>query len=163
VSGTWLHPRDWWKAGQGRSFDFAVPRAELIAAIEAVAYDNDDQFDVVVCELKQPAGGRRFRSERRVVPVGELLAVDATNQFLRSKRLTRDIPDIEPSQEWDWAAACSLNGLILVQRSVGSHPPRLGIVPRVEHRQTGDRVDHVHYDRLFRAIKRNLQRAMAES
>jgi hypothetical protein len=118
---------------------------------------------VIVCELKQRPGERRFRSERRVVPVGELLAVDATNQFLRSKWLTPGIPDTQRSPEWDWAAACSLNGLILVQRSVGSEPPRLGIVPRVEHRQTGERVDHVDCDRLLRAIKRKLQRAMAES
>jgi hypothetical protein len=163
VSGTWLHPKEWWRAGQGRSFDFTVPRSELIAAVEAVAADNDDQFDVVVCELKQPAGERRYRSERRVVPVGELLAVDATNQFLQSTRVTEGIPEIEPSPEWDWAVACSLNGLILVQGAVGSHPPRLAVVPRVEHRQTGQRVDHVDYDRLFRAIRRRLQRAMAVS
>ncbi len=54
------------------------------------------------------------------------------------------------------------NGLILIQRSVGERPPRLGIVPRVEHRETGERVEHAEYDRLFLALKRSLPKAMAE-
>jgi hypothetical protein len=64
----------------------------------------------------------------------------------------------EGAENWDWAAACSLNGLILVQRALGSHPPNMGIVRRVENRSTGERVEHVEYDRLFQTIKRRLRR-----
>ena len=35
----------------------------------------------------------------------------------------------------------------------------MGFVPRVDHRTTGERVEHVEYDRLFQAIKRRVRRS----
>jgi hypothetical protein len=152
----WLNPNEWSRAGQGRSWDLPSLREEVVAAVQAIADKADEEFDVILCDRVRPEGERLFRSRHRVVPLQELLAADVTNQFLRSKRLTPAIPD--GGKDWDWAAACSLNGLILVQRALGSHPPRMGIVPRVENRSTGERVEHVEYDRLFQTVKRRLRR-----
>ena len=115
-----------------------------------------DEFDVILCDRVQPSGERRFTSRHRVVPLDELLLADVTNQFLRSKALTPSLPD--PADDWDWSAACSLNGLIGFQRALGSRPPNMGIVPSVEHRVSGERVEHGDYDRLFQAIKRRVRR-----
>ena len=49
--------------------------------------------------------------------------------------------------------------LDLFHRALGSHPPNMGIVPSVEHRASGERVEHREYDRLFQAIKRRVPRA----
>ena len=158
MNGGWLNPDDWWPAGQGRSFDLDVPRAVLVDAVEAIAERYDDEFDVIVCERSRPPGARKYSSDHRVVSVNDLLATDAKNQFIRSRRLTPAIPASPPSPEWDWSA-CALNGLILVQSASRSMPPRLGVMPRVAHRATGERREHADYDRLFRALKRRIQRA----
>ncbi len=136
--------------------DLLLPREQLVAIVGAVAKKASDEFDVILCDRVQPDGERRFRSRHRVVPLDELLLAEVTNQFLRSKALTPSLPD--PADDWDWSAACSLNGLIGFQRALGARPPTMGIVPSVEHRASGERVEHHDYDRLFQAIKRHVRR-----
>lgn len=161
VPHAWLDPKEWWRAGQGRTCDLLLPREEVVAVVRAVVEKADDHFDVIVCDRVQPPGERRFRSRHRVVTLDELLLADATNQFLRSKTLTPSLPN--PRGDWDWTSACSLNGLVRFQRAHGSRPASMGIVPRVENKATEQRLEHVEYDRLFEAIKRRVRRACART
>ena len=160
----WLDPKEWWRLGRGRTFDFALSRRDVIAAIHHLGASDGHDFDVVVCGSEKPPGERFYRSTHRVISVDELLAEPATNQFLRSRRLTPALPKIEPGWDWRWDAACSLNGLVGITYSVSRKSPSprtwLGIVHRVEHRATGEVVEHVEYNRIFDGLKARLRKAM---
>ena len=121
----WLDPKEWWRLGRGRTFDFALSRRDVIAAIHHLGASDGHDFDVVACGSEKPPGERFYRSTHRVISVDELLAEPATNQFLRSRRLTPALPKIEPGWDWRWDAACSLNGLVGITYSVSRKSPSL--------------------------------------
>lgn len=46
----WLDPKEWWRLGRGRTFEFALNRRDLITAIQHLGETHDHDFDVIACE-----------------------------------------------------------------------------------------------------------------
>jgi hypothetical protein len=155
----WLNPQEWTRDGRGRSWMFSVPTAEIVAALEEVAARDRAAFELLACSRLEV--GRDSFSVYTPQPVARLSREGPWQYFVRSRGVTVEVPPPEPLAGVGWPAVFAVNGLVLLHHpDPASKDERrrstLGIAHRVVNPRTGERRTHHEYDRLFEALKREL-------
>jgi hypothetical protein len=158
---TWLDPGPWERAGRGRSWTFALPTGEVVAALSALAEARGGDWTLLQCSQEVTNGGWRSIYEPRRL---HELSLDGPHRyFIRSRSLTPVIPKPEPLAEPGWPAKFAINGLIVLDHPDLFADPSpwpqsaIGIVNRVVNTTSGHLVEHASYDELFKALKARLQ------
>jgi hypothetical protein len=161
IAQDWLDTAEWMRDGRGRDWTFAMSTDELVSGLSAVSDASEGRLELLACSrTREPP-----ESLSVYVPTPiDRLSVDGPRQyFIRSTVLSPTVPTPEPLAGVGWPAIFAVNGLIGLHHpdpSFRSEPPRssIGIVHRVWNERTGATLEHEAYDRLFKALKRELRR-----
>jgi hypothetical protein len=158
----WLDPRNWRREGRGRTWSFDRPTSSVIDALAATAYAVEDELDLLVCRRTRSRSGASA-SIFDVRSVADLAFDESCQYFVRSRRLSSTLPDRVELAGVGWPALFAVNGLIVLMHPFPSRTApgqsRIGVVARVVHDSTGERREHLGYDRIFDALKSRLTRA----
>lgn len=157
-------PNEWIRASRGRSARFDVSVDHLIAALthleDKAKIKSAWQVIAVGSQHVRGAKGRQYEQVTRILALKylpKLLSDGLTHMYLFDRDITTlgGVDIRSDVQAW-----CGMNGLVIMtflSNESAGWDVLLSLTNKIQHSQTGERVDHVEQSRLFDELCRLLK------
>jgi hypothetical protein len=154
----WLDPSQWVRLTRGKTWTFFAPTEVLAEAIQRVAQELGDQFELLAC--LRVTVDNRSRSTFVVESVADLTKATSRQYFIRSKAFTPNLPAPRTVNGVGWPAAFAVNGLVLLNHPISARGATIvssiGIATRVENSSSHDVIRHGEYEELFQRLRKEI-------
>ena len=150
---------NWQRLGRGKSFEFYMLREEVFEVLRGALPKEFSPYTIIGTTPKLVNGVHL--QEAIEVDVKDLYKLHSESMwqfFVRSKPLT-DFVNLQPRENLD--GYFGVHGFILLQQGLAMKgryaASRLALMNKVEHKQTGEVIDHSDYFKIYTVLVKKLR------
>lgn len=161
----WLYdPYNWQRAGQGRDFQFFATDDDVAELLASALPDAFAPYSLLEFGLEK-LGEKRHRELAKRHPINCFSRLRNEGQWNFGIESTAITGEVDFTNVPNLSSLLAVNGLIVLHHGLETHKlgrdtTRLGLVPQIVHRFTGERHRHLEYDSIFAALKRDMRKRL---